>query len=105
MTNSQHENSRITVEIIEYVPDSIMHKTVIKKHSGTVNTSSTSIFEEKKSSYDSFLQVVEGSAQIRMNNMDQNLALGEILHVLPNHAYSIHSQDRFKMVLSIVKPE
>jgi quercetin dioxygenase-like cupin family protein len=107
MIHSQPDKSRITVEIIEYIPNALMHRTVVRKHSGTVNTSSmdASIFGEKKSAHDSFLQVVEGMARVRVDDTDQNLSVGETMHISPDQAYSIHSAERFKMILSIVKPD
>ena len=67
------EKSRvhIIVKIIEYVPGAIVSKTVIKKSTGNITVMSFDTGEElteKTSPFDTFAQIIDGSAEITINN-------------------------------------
>jgi quercetin dioxygenase-like cupin family protein len=102
----EKSKSNIIVEIIEYVPDSTVHKTVIKKHTGTINTMSfdpSEGLEEKVSPFDNFVQVVEGKADIMMNGKATSLESGQGIMIPAHQPYSIKSKVRFKMIMTIIK--
>ena len=57
----------IVVEIIEYVPNSVLIKTIIKKTTGNVSAVSFDTGEAlavKTSPFDTFIQIIEGKAEI-----------------------------------------
>ncbi|SMO94804.1 hypothetical protein [Fodinibius sediminis] len=57
----------IIVEIIEYVPDSVVIKTIIKKTTGNISAvsfDSGERLEEKNSPFDTFFQIIDGRAEI-----------------------------------------
>lgn len=59
--------SHIIVEIIEYVPNSVVSKTIIKKSSGNISVMSFDSGEglnEKTSPFDTFVQIIEGKAEL-----------------------------------------
>ncbi len=59
--------SHIIVEIIEYVPNSVVIKTIIKKSTGNINMMSFDSGEgltEKTSPFDTYAQIIEGKAEI-----------------------------------------
>src|ERR1017187_8214991 len=70
--NSEIEKakSHIIVEIIEYIPNSVVSKTIIKKLTGNVSVMSFDTGEglsEKTSPFDTFVQIIEGKANIVIN--------------------------------------
>ena len=74
MNNQEHEKSKIfiIVEIIEYVPNSVVIKTIIKKTTGNVSAVSFDSGEtltEKVSPFDTFIQVIDGRAEIVIDDM------------------------------------
>jgi quercetin dioxygenase-like cupin family protein len=98
--------SNIIVEILEYVPDSMVHKTIIKKHTGTINTMSFDAnegMEEKVSPFDNFVQVVEGKAEILINGKNNALESGQGIMIPAHQPYTIRSKVRFKMIMTIIK--
>jgi hypothetical protein len=64
MNNYEVEKSKalITVEIIEYIPNSIVIKTILKKSTGNISVMSVDSGEgltEKISPFDTFAQIID----------------------------------------------
>ena len=106
--NAELEKSKahIIVEIIEYVPNSVVIKTIIRKSTGNISIMSFDSGEgltEKTSPFDTFAQIIEGKAEIVINNVASVLASGQGIIIpahLPNH---IKPNGRFKMILTTIK--
>ncbi|HLO53756.1 MAG TPA: cupin domain-containing protein [Saprospiraceae bacterium] len=96
----------ITVEIIEYVPNSVVIKTILKKSTGNISLMSVDSGEgltEKTSPFDTFAQVIDGEAEIVINGESKILKIGQSI-VIPAHAPNlIKPNGRFKMILTIIK--
>jgi quercetin dioxygenase-like cupin family protein len=108
MDNSEFEKSKafITVEIIEYVPNSVVIKTIIKKSTGNISLMSVDTGEgltEKTSPFDTFVQVIDGQAEIVINHESNLLRVGQSI-VIPAHAPNmIKPNGRFKMIMTVIK--
>ncbi|TBW27137.1 cupin domain-containing protein [Gramella sp. KN1008] len=108
MENVEVEKSKvfIVVEIIEYIPNSIVIKTIIKKTTGNVSVVSFDSGEnltEKTSPFDTFIQIIAGKAEIWINDISQILETGESI-IIPAHSRnSIKANERFKMISTIIK--
>lgn len=96
----------IIVEIIEYVPKSVVSKTILKKTSGNISVSSFDTGEElaeKTAPFDTYIQIIDGSAELTINDKLYVLKLGEGI-VIPAHAsHSINANEQFKMISTIIK--
>jgi quercetin dioxygenase-like cupin family protein len=108
MDTSEVEKSKafITIEIIEYVPNSVVIKTILKKTTGNISLMSVDSGEgltEKTSPFDTFAQVIDGRAELVINGISNLLKTGESI-VIPAHAPNlIRPNGRFKMILTIIK--
>jgi quercetin dioxygenase-like cupin family protein len=108
MDNSELEKSKIhiTVEIIEYIANSVVIKTILKKTTGNISVMSFDNGEgltEKTEPFDSFIQVIEGQADIVINDKSHLLKTGESI-VIPAHASNlIRPNGRFKLVQTVIK--
>jgi quercetin dioxygenase-like cupin family protein len=108
MDNSELEKSKIhiTVEIIEYIPNSVVIKTILKKTTGNISVMSFDSGEgltEKTTPFDSFIQVIEGQADIVINGQSHLLKTGDSI-VIPAHASNlIKPNGRFKLVQTVIK--
>jgi quercetin dioxygenase-like cupin family protein len=100
------EKAHIIAEIIEYVPNAILSKPIIKKITGNITLMSFDSGEElaeKISPFDSFVQIIDGSAEITINKKVHLLKLGEGI-IIPAHAPNcIKANQRFKMIMTIIK--
>ncbi len=98
--------ANITVEIIEYVHNSVVIKTILKKSTGNISVMSFDSGEgltEKTSPFDTFAQIIEGKAEIVINGESNFLLTGESI-VIPSQAPNfIRPNGRFKMILTVIK--
>ena len=96
----------IIIEIIEYVPNSVVIKTILKKTTGNVSAVSFDSgegFAEKISPFDTFIQVIEGIAEIIINDKPHHLSTGQSI-IIPAHTSNmIKANERFKMISTIIK--
>jgi len=102
----EKSKSHIIVEIIEYVSNSVVSKTIIKKSTGNISVMSFDSGEgltEKTSPFDTFLQIIEGKAEIVIDNNPHLLQTGMGI-IIPAHALNfIKPNGRFKLILTIIK--
>jgi quercetin dioxygenase-like cupin family protein len=96
----------IILEIIEYIPNSVVIKTIIKKTTGNVTVSSFDSGEaltEKTSPFDTFIQVIDGKAEIVINGQSHTLNTGESI-IIPAHSSNIiKANTRFKIISTVIK--
>jgi quercetin dioxygenase-like cupin family protein len=96
----------IIVEIIEYISHSVLIKTIIKKTTGNVSAVSFDSGEtltEKKSPFDTYIQVIDGMAEVVIDGKSNHLKTGEAI-IIPAHARNtIKANERFKMISTIIK--
>jgi len=108
MDNPEFNKSQvfIIVEIIEYIPNSVVMKTIIKKSTGNVTAVSFDSGEtltEKTSPYDTFIQVIDGRAEILIEDTSHILSTGDSI-IIPAHTRNaIKANERFKMISTIIK--
>jgi quercetin dioxygenase-like cupin family protein len=102
----QKSKAHIIVEIIEYIPKSVVSRTIIKKTTGNVTVSSFAEGEElaeKTSPFDTFIQIIDGSAELVIDDKEYKLALGEGI-IIPAHArHCINATKQFKMISTVIK--
>jgi quercetin dioxygenase-like cupin family protein len=96
----------LIVELIEYIPNSILRKTIMKKATGSVTVSSFDTEEalaERISPFATFIQIIEGNAEIVIASKSTHLACGQSI-IIPAHAAHIVKADgRFKMLQTVIK--
>jgi quercetin dioxygenase-like cupin family protein len=96
----------IIVEILEYIPNSVVIKTILKKTTGNVTAVSFDCGEalmEKMSPFDTFIQVIDGNAEIVINGKSEILDTGESI-IIPAHSRNtIKANVRFKMISTTIK--
>jgi len=106
--NEELEKSKghVIVQIIEYLPKSIVNKTILKKITGNVTVSSLDAgeeIEEKSYPFDTYVQIIDGAAEILIDKKKYKLTLGEGI-VIPAHAYhNFYAIEQFKMLSTVIK--
>jgi quercetin dioxygenase-like cupin family protein len=98
--------AHIIVEIIQYMPNAVVSKTIIKKTTGNVTVSSFDAGEEmaeKISPFDTFIQIIDGKAELYINSQQYRLSLGDGI-IIPAHSkHNFNANEQFKMVSTIIK--
>jgi quercetin dioxygenase-like cupin family protein len=105
-TNTEAGKAFIVVEIIEYVPNSVVIKTIIKKTTGNVTAVSFDYGESlgnKVVPFYTLIQVIEGKSEIIIDNLTHILKQGESIIIPAHSAHEIKATERFKMLSTVIK--
>jgi len=98
--------AHIIVELIEYEHNEVVSKSIMKKTTGSINALSFASGEglnEKTSPFDTYVQVIDGSALIEIDGKATSLQTGDGI-VIPAHQPShIKPNGRFKLLLTVIK--
>ncbi len=98
--------AHIVVEILEYMPNAVVCKTIIKKTTGNITVSSFDAGEElaeKISPFDTYIQIIDGAAELIINDKKYSLTLGEGI-IIPAHTrHNFNANEQFKMISTIIK--
>lgn len=102
----EKSKAHIVVQIIEYIPNAVLSKTIIKRATGNITVSSFDAGEEmaeKTSPFDNYIQIIDGTAAITINEKIFKLKLGEGI-IIPAHAtHCFNADEQFKMISTIIK--
>lgn len=107
-TNEPVEKAQahIVIEIIEYVRNAVVSRTIIKKTTGNITATSIAIGEElgeRTTSFDTYVQIIDGTAQVRIDDKVIDLNIGQGI-VIPAHArHSFTANEQFKMITTVIK--
>ena len=108
MNSSEIEKSKIhiIVEIIEYLPNAVVIKTILKKSTGNISVMSFDSGEgltEKTIPFDMFVQIIDGEAEIVIGGKSHFMLTGQSI-VIPAHTSNfVRPNGRFKMIQTIIK--
>ncbi len=108
MDNSELEKSKahIIVEILEYVPHAVVSKTIIKKSTGNITVSSFDTGEElaeKTSPFDTYIQIIDGTAEITIDEKKYLLKPGNGIIIPAHAAHCFNANVKFKMISTVIK--
>lgn len=105
-TELEKSTPHIIVKILEYVPNSILIKTIIKKTTGNITVSSLDAGEEltvKTLPFDTFIQIIDGAAEVVIEEKKYKLRLGEGIIIPAHSSHCFTANEQFKMVSTIIK--
>lgn len=96
----------IVVEIIEYIANAVVSKTILKKTTGNVTVTSFDAGEEldeKTAPFDTYVQIIDGVAEITISDKKFKLKLGDGI-IIPAHAkHHYNANEQFKMISTVIK--
>jgi len=96
----------IMIEVLEYVPHSVVIKTILKKSTGNISVMSFDSGEgltENTSPFDTFAQIIEGQAEIVIDYKPFSLETGQSIIIPAHKPHKINANGRFKMILTVIK--
>lgn len=98
--------AHIIIELVEYEHNAVISKSVMKKSTGSINAMAFASGEglnEKVSPFDTYLQIIDGSAHIVIDGKATTLTLGQGIIVPAHKASHIEPNGRFKLLLTVIK--
>ena len=102
----EKSKSHILIEIIEYIPNSVVTKTIIRKTTGNISVLAIDTGEmlaDKISPFDTFIQIIEGNAQIVIDEVMSILYTGQGIIIPAHTSHNITANERFKMISTVIK--
>jgi quercetin dioxygenase-like cupin family protein len=105
-TETEKSKAHISTEIIEYVPNSVVIKTILKKSTGNITIMSFDTGEgliEKTSPFDTYVQIIDGQAEVVISGISITLVTGQSI-IIPAHTSNhVNPHGRFKMIQTVIK--
>ena len=102
----EKSKAHMVIDLIEYVPNSIVTRTIIRRLTGNINAiaiDSGESLSEKISPFDTYIQVIEGEVEIVIDNRSNSLVTGQGI-VIPAHAANlIRANNPAKILRTIIK--
>lgn len=92
--------------IVDYMPNSVLRRAIVKKLTGSIVVSSLDSgerFSEKISPFDTFIQIIDGRAEIDIDGESTKLITGDGIIVPAHKSNSIKATERFKMISTVIK--
>jgi quercetin dioxygenase-like cupin family protein len=96
----------VLTETIEYITNSVVYKTIIRKVTGTITivaVDKDELLAEKISPFDTFIQIIEGKAEITIDKELSLLQTGEAIIIPAHTSNQIRAIERFKMISTLIK--
>jgi quercetin dioxygenase-like cupin family protein len=108
MDNPEYKNSRAfkIINIVEYLPNSIVIKSILRKTTGNVSAisfDSGEILVGKTSPYETLIQIIEGKSEIIIDDNSNLLEIGQAIIIPAHTSNTIMAHVRFKMISTIIK--
>lgn len=94
--------------IVDYQDDSIVSRTVIDKHVGTVTLFAFDQgqgLSEHVAPYDALVQILDGEAEIMISGQAHSVKAGQMLIMPANEPHALDAKVRFKMMLVMIREE
>jgi quercetin dioxygenase-like cupin family protein len=102
----EKSETHILIEMIEYVPNSVVSKTIIRKNTGNVSIfaiDTGEVLGKKVSPFDTFIQIIEGNAEVVIDSKSNLIKKGEGIIIPAHTSNNIKANERFKMISTIIK--
>ena len=93
-------------ELIEYTTNSIVIKSIIEKITGNVKAISFDSGESlkaKTSPFDTFLHIIEGNAEVVIDNNSKLLMAGQCIIIPAHSCNTINAHQRCKVISTTIK--
>ena len=98
--------AHIIVELIEYEHNAVVSKSIMKKTTGSINAlafASGEGLNETTSPFDTYAQLIDGSAIIEIDGKASTLKTGDGILIPAHKASKIKPNGRFKLILTVIK--
>jgi quercetin dioxygenase-like cupin family protein len=93
-------------EHVDYAAGSVVSRTLAKKPTGTITLFAFDVgqgLSEHSAPYDAFIQIFDGVAALRIGGKDVVAKAGEIVIMPANVPHAVQANERFKMLLVMIR--
>jgi len=106
MSNFSHSTKINFRKDITYAPNGIVSKRVLEKSTGNISLfafDQGQQLSEHSAPFDAMVQILEGKAEITIDKKPYHLQEGETIIMPANIPHAVHAEEKFKMLLTMVK--
>jgi quercetin dioxygenase-like cupin family protein len=92
--------------LIDYAADSIVSKTIIDKRVGTITLFAFDAgqkLSEHTAPYDAVVQVIDGHGRLTIGGAPVTVSAGQIVIMPGNVPHAVAAEERFKMLLTMIR--
>lgn len=93
-------------EILEYVPHSVIYKTILENPNGrvvAVSFDSASDQSEKITMFDTLIHILDGNVELVIDSEPHRLSTGDFIVIPANARSRIKANQRFKMIATTIR--
>ncbi|NLE30483.1 MAG: cupin domain-containing protein [Phycisphaerae bacterium] len=93
-------------DMIQYQTNSVVSRTILDKKTGTVTLFAFDQgqgLSEHTAPFDAMVQVLDGEAEISIENRPHNVKAGEMIVMPANHPHAVRAIQKFKMLLIMIR--
>lgn len=94
--------------LVEYRQGSVVSRELVRRGNGTVTVFAFDAgqgLSEHTSPFDAMVCILDGSAEISIDGRPNTVSAGEMLIMPANRPHALHAQERFKMLLTMIRGE
>ncbi|MBU1087707.1 MAG: cupin domain-containing protein [Candidatus Omnitrophica bacterium] len=94
------------IDLIDYQDGSIVSKEIMKKDAGTVTLFAFDKgqgLSEHTAPFDALVQVLDGVAAVSISGQPYSVKQGEMVIMPANESHSVNAEQKFKMLLVLIK--
>ncbi|MHC4130386.1 MAG: cupin domain-containing protein [Planctomycetota bacterium] len=94
------------VGLVEYATDSIVSKTILDSEIGTITLfafDTEQKLSEHTSPYNAVVQIIDGCGKFIIGGNPLKVSVGEILIMPADIPHSVSAEERFKMLLTMIR--
>lgn len=92
--------------LVAYATGSVVSRTLIDRKIGTITLFSFDAgqgLSEHTAPFDAFVQIIDGVAEVTIDNKAQRVASGEFIIMPANIPHSLKAVEKFKMMLVMIR--
>lgn len=93
---------------VEYSAEGIVSKRILQKEKGNVSLfafDKDQQLSEHSAPFDALIQVLDGTAQIKIAGRPYDLAKGQSIIMPANIPHAVYAKEKFKMLLTMIKSD
>lgn len=106
MNEPNIEKPQDYIDLVEYQDGSVVSRTLVKKDVGTATLfafAKEQGLSEHSAPYDALVFVLEGTAEIKIGGVPQDVLGGQVLKLPANIPHALHAKEPFKMLLVMIR--
>lgn len=107
MIDDNQVNKLNVQSLLQYQDSAIVSRVLLKEKTGNVTVfafDKEQELSEHTAPFDAMVHVIDGKAEVNIDGKPHNLSAGEIIIMPANIPHALYAEEKFKMILTMIKP-